>query len=866
MIKVDEEWEWYIGKLYTKLIKAHSNFEINTVVEFAPGFRHKIANALKDLNFKGTIYVIDSNEEAMVYIKEKYETILPSSKVICINKDFEDAIEDLPKQVDLFLANHSIDDMIIEEYLDKKDRKIAFDNTEISKKTLLDKWALLEKDVYMQDKIKNIIYLKWLKFFNSVDIKLIVMSQYNSNDYFMDNSYIGKITSDLFNRLKEFTSSDDEKIASLLNYYVKEDDDRFKDKYLMNNTQSARNWIVGKYNNNSKFDIPSSVSLMKPGTFINRKLYSRKEKLKPIYINEKLYEKTFDKTFDFLEASQNISTLFSLTIDKDKASEEELYSDAYIDFQSDASDIALNGNKGSGRAYYFGKNYNLKGEYTPLVTSNDPEYNNGKLPLSSAIHEAMISNVIDHTISPGCFKTLAIFDNGEKFKFIYENMVMNCGVMIRTIDDNDLYRFSHRFVNKIPYSRQELIEISNSFGVMEGNKFIDRLLHGAWSCGNLSIKSNMIDFDTAFYGSGRHPHWSFTNKYITNYFGYEHLGQIMILDSIVKSDLNIDGVLIDELKEIVVSKRKEQINKRFITLMGFEDYLYEKYKNKIDNLASEFERMSKLCFANYELLDVTKCSSNKCNIFDFSRFFRYFPILKSKDSILANYLLTLVNKEANLVESNIDESIKEVIDGYFKESFIKTIEEYLNVVLGIEKFINDYSDLYDYILDNEKDILVNEVISNAFVINTQKRYLGYDEALRFELLELYQNDIISNEQCHDIINMAIDSGCNKYIDLLIFEEGYFYLLVDKNGTYHYELKLYNKDLIDSDISILVNDIDIKVGKKISDKYLVLTSEEWGLKDIKSFDPINIVKVYVDKKEYALHPIGLESKKYYKDSE
>ena len=76
----------------------------------------------------------------------------------------------------------------------------------------------------------------------------------------------------------------------------------------------------------------------------------------------------------------------------------------------------------------------------------------------------------------------------------------------------------------------------------------------------------------------------------------------------------------------------------------------------------------------------------------------------------------------------------------------------------------------------------------------------------------------------------------------------------------------DKDLIDSDISILINDIDIKVGKKISDKYLVLTSKECGLKDIKSFEPINIVKVYVDKKEYALHPIGLESKKYYKDSE
>ena len=55
----------------------------------------------------------------------------------------------------------------------------------------------------------------------------------------------------------------------------------------------------------------------------------------------------------------------------------------------------------------------------------------------------------------------------------------------------------------------------------------------------------------------------------------------MILESIVNSDLNVDKVSIDELKELVMSKRKEHINKRFITLMGFDMSLYSKYKNKI---------------------------------------------------------------------------------------------------------------------------------------------------------------------------------------------------------------------------------------------------------------------------------------------
>ena len=54
-------------------------------------------------------------------------------------------------------------------------------------------------------------------------------------------------------------------------------------------------------------------------------------------------------------------------------------------------------------------------------------------------------------------------------------------------------------------------------GILEGNKFIDRFLHGAWSLGNISIEGNIIDLDTSFYTTGRQPQWCFTNKYKTNF-------------------------------------------------------------------------------------------------------------------------------------------------------------------------------------------------------------------------------------------------------------------------------------------------------------------------------------------------------------
>ena len=296
--KVDDEWEWYIGELYTKLIKNCYKGELNTIVELAPGFKYKIANALKNVGFKGTLYVIDSNEEVLKYIYKKYSEILPNAKIVCLNKDLEESLDFLPKNIDLFLANHSIDDMIISEYLSKDQLREVFDNEEASKAKLVDKWEELSKDFFALEKIKNIVFVKFLNFFNSVECKYIIMSQYSSNDYYnKENNYIDIISKEVFYKIKELIEMNESNVSNLLNYYVKEDDDRFKDKYLLNNTQSSNNWIVGSYNRNlSKFDIPYSVNLMGKELFCNKRLYNRKDKLKPLYINEKLYEKIFNNS------------------------------------------------------------------------------------------------------------------------------------------------------------------------------------------------------------------------------------------------------------------------------------------------------------------------------------------------------------------------------------------------------------------------------------------------------------------------------------------------------------------------------------------------------------------------------------------
>lgn len=865
--KVDDEWEWYIGELYTKLIKSCYKGELNTIVELAPGFKYKIANALKNVGFKGTLYVIDSNENVLNYVYKKYSEILPNAKIVCLNKDLEESIDFLPKNIDLFLSNHSIDDMIISEYLSKDQLREVFDNEEASKAKLVDKWEELSKDFFALEKIKNIVFVKFLNFFNSVECKYIIMSQYSSNDYYnKENNYIDIISKEVFYKIKELIEMNESNVSNLLNYYVKEDDDRFKDKYLLNNTQSSNNWIVGSYNRNlSKFDIPYSVNLMGKELFCNKRLYNRKDKLKPLYINEKLYEKIFNKKFNYEEAVDIISNYFSITISEEKATEEKLNSNAFIDFQSDASNIALNGNKGSGRAYYFGNNFNLKGEITPLVTSSDPEYNNGKLPLTSAIHEAMISNVLASNMTPSCFETLAIFDSGETFNFSYENRTMPGGVMIRVIKDYDLYRFSHRFVNNIPFTKEELYSISEIFGKEEGKKFIDRLLHGAWSSGNISIKGNLIDFDTAFYTLGRHPQWSFTNKYKTNYFGYEYLGQLMILESIVNSDLNADNVSIKELEDIVIENRNLEIKRNFLVLMGLDVSLYEKYKNDIDSLAMEFEYLSKKTFANYEILGVNYSKSNMCNIFDFSKFFRYYQILKNQGNCsLVDCLSLLINKEAGLIDSsNFDDNIKSKIDSYFGDLLINDIKGYGEELIRAIEFIKKFDEINELII-KENNIDTNGKAINSYLFNEDRRYLTFEESVRFDLLDLYEDEQISDERIHEIINSVIDFSNRKmdeklhYCDLILFEEGNFYTVID-GDKFYYEFKC-KFDLLDSDsVKLYIDGQEQTINLRQDGCYVFLSTS------LKPFSNINInenmkkIEIFIKDKRLDLFPIGKLSK-------
>lgn len=174
--------------------------------------------------------------------------LIPEAKIICINKNFEDAFDEVPNEFDLLLSNHCIDDMIISEFMQNYyDKNLNNDNF---KDMLTEAWIELGKDITKIDEISNKVFSIFKKFFLNKKIGTIIMSQYKSNLYFKDEfKEMDEITESCFKRIKELVTMNNEYINGILDFYPFGEDERYRGKYLLDNTQNAKNWIVGNLKN-----------------------------------------------------------------------------------------------------------------------------------------------------------------------------------------------------------------------------------------------------------------------------------------------------------------------------------------------------------------------------------------------------------------------------------------------------------------------------------------------------------------------------------------------------------------------------------------------------------------------------------------
>ena len=244
-IKIDEEWEWYIAQLFFNIAK-NCKLLPKVVVEIGPGYRHKIAIMLSQIGFEGELIVVDNNQNVLGFVGQKYTELLPKAKITCINQSFENAIELLPQNIDLLVANHIVDDMLLEQYISKTKYNTMLDQAFFAD-SFANLWEQFSKDKHQVEKCIDFVYATFEKLVKNKQVDFAIISQYKSNLFLKDKSLpMEQITQMCFNKIKTLFDCDDKIIDKYLDTYPFGDDERYLGKELLDNTQNAKNWIVGK--------------------------------------------------------------------------------------------------------------------------------------------------------------------------------------------------------------------------------------------------------------------------------------------------------------------------------------------------------------------------------------------------------------------------------------------------------------------------------------------------------------------------------------------------------------------------------------------------------------------------------------------
>lgn len=591
-------------------------------------------------------------------------------------------------------------------------------------------------------------------------------------------------------------------------------------------------------------------------------VYQAKEKYNVIYINSKLYAEIFKEKYEWQTAKQRIIDMFSIALDEEK-SNKQIAGKAYSDKQLDPTGIALSGNLGSGRAFFYKNCFNIKGDKTKLATAPKDIYNNGKYALSAAIKETVIANIlVDDFIIP-TFETLAILDKKERFDFEDEYMdaddvirkeVYNlpCSIEIRVNKEKELYRISNSLINKDKYTINELEDFCEKLAKIEANKFCDRFLHGSWSVGNISIDGNLIDFDTATFVKGRYPQYSNTNKYKSNYFGYELLGQKLMIKSILDYE-NIENAnkIETNLDDLMNEKYKENMKIRFCDLIGLNYNLhYKKYNKYIDSLYEKFNVLSRKFLPNYYETNVAENSGDITYLFDFSKFFQKYLITKKdyKNNILLGMKLLLNDTE--YIEYEKIGMIKEKIQEFFYENIVdeKNIDNSINNAMD---FIEEYDELFNLI---SKETELSNIKVKQYIINANRNYLYGNENIYGEISYLYDIKKIDEKTTNRIINALINTNKrNNYnkkdenkLGLQIYEDLLTYLVLSEN-YYYLVIEPYSNTEIEF-AKAIINGQEVMMRHFSDENGNIMASEKTefdNLPDILNFD----IKLKINGKEY-----------------
>ncbi|GEM_PF-3476114 len=566
------------------------------------------------------------------------------------------------------------------------------------------------------------------------------------------------------------------------------------------------------------FADPNCVHRLDKTIFLKLPLYQSKLLLKPIYVNKQLFSLLFThedpeqmvndlshglrNITDFSECyeqddgwskrSDIIQKLFSVTLNKTISTGTQC-GWAYVDRQAeDRFGTSLDGNLGSGRAYYTGRWFNIKGEKTPLAVSPSPYHSSGILNMEDGIWSTIIGNALFDEFEGKLSPILAILRINHK----------SCKI-IRIDLNGSLDRITHLLYVRHPLTPKIYLKTVKAFAQLEAKKFIARILHGAWSSGNISLQGHLIDYDTICGVKGRQAQYSFTPNYIDNYFGFEQQGQLLVLNNLLHlTPFQQEPILIKRIEKIFYLEYRKQVAQGLVFLMGFEQghLLAKQHYPLLLPLVDLFVHLSHYTyFFSQKSLYTNYASALFFHLFDFSFFFKFFPLLQIEQRFSMDQgLMMLMNSRRQHDNMTIEmydpeyETLKQTVQNELHPYLLPCDEPCPpELIKKAQAFITQYDIIYQQI-SNKLNAKEHEVAVNALVINDDRLYLFPVFSLEALLLEWQTNGspqaiqriisrlIIANQRCP----LKTKEGHFVY-NVRLFVEGYSYCLINEKAIFRH---------------------------------------------------------------------------------
>ncbi|MBF0546551.1 MAG: hypothetical protein HQM08_19045 [Candidatus Riflebacteria bacterium] len=522
-----------------------------------------------------------------------------------------------------------------------------------------------------------------------------------------------------------------------------------------------------------------------------------------LYVRKDLLEIAIGQPMrDEEEARVFIEQNLLLTLDPQKAIPGSKAVMVYVDRQADPMNMSLNGNLGSGRAAYLGERFNLKGlGKTVLATSVDPNHSNGNLDLVSALWEMICSNVLQTNLRTGTAPILAVVDLQTMIHVPWREPEVPSGLIVRLDLNGELDRPTHLFQRGKPVRAEQLHTIASRLGLQDAEKFIERILHGCWSVGNTSLAGHLIDYDTVFAVRGRPPQWSYRPNWLSNFFGIEGLGQKKMLKAMVNDPINVDRVSFRKLFQIFDQARQQQLELRFLDLIGLDsERTVIVPPETVRSLVAKFQYLSMKMFPNFRATAPWELDNSSLSIYDLSRFFRFFQILRKSGDIGDKSALGLIRNPIGRFEPSEDREIPESIRKTLLRDYVVTsVEQLQELDKEALAFVRDYERLLTEIERKCPDAR-DAMMQRAYVVNEERTYMNCRPGKDI-IVGLVQNcnaGNISVQRFSELLHILVKS-CDRIprynaqgrcqADFRLFLDGFDSTIIDIDGFWRPSLTI-----------------------------------------------------------------------------